>query len=37
MVGNVGAAPDALDDVVENVTLSKYIVPPLPRENRVDA
>ena len=31
MVENVGAARDALDDVVENVTLSKYIVPPLPK------
>ena len=31
MVDNVGAARDALDDVVENVTLSKYIVPPLPK------
>ena len=31
MVENVGAASDALDDVVENVTLSKYIVPPLPK------
>ena len=31
MVANVGAAPDALDDVVENVTLTKYIVPPLPK------
>ena len=31
MVENVGAAPDALADVVENVTLSKYTVPPLPK------
>ena len=31
MVENVGAAPDALDDVVKNVTLSKYTVPPLPK------
>ena len=31
MVENVGAASDALDDVVENVTLSKYVVPPLPK------
>ena len=31
MVENVGAARDALGDVVENITLSKYIVPPLPK------
>ncbi len=31
MVENVGAAPDALGDVVENVTLSKYTVRPLPK------
>jgi hypothetical protein len=31
MVENVGAARDALGDVVENVTLSKHIVPPLPK------
>lgn len=31
MIENVGAASDALDDVVENVTLSKYTVPPLPK------
>ncbi len=31
MVENIGAAPDALGDVVENVTLSKYTVPPLPK------
>ena len=31
MVKNVGAARDALGDVVENITLSSYIVPPLPR------
>ena len=31
MVENVGAARDALDDVVKNVTLSKYTVPPLPK------
>ena len=31
MIETVGAAPDALDDVVENVTLSKYTVPPLPK------
>jgi hypothetical protein len=31
MVENVGAVSDALDDVVENVTLSKYTVPPLPK------
>ena len=31
MVENVGAARDALGDVVENITLSKYKVPPLPK------
>ncbi len=31
MVENVGAARDALGDVVENMTLSKYTVPPLPK------
>ena len=31
MVENVGAARDALADVVENITLSKYKVPPLPK------
>ena len=31
MVESVGAAPDALGDVVKNVTLSKYTVPPLPQ------
>ena len=31
MVENVGAAPDALADVVKNLTLSKYTVPPLPK------
>ena len=31
MVENVGAARDALGDVVENITLSSYVVPPLPR------
>ena len=31
MIETVGAAPDALDEVVENVTLSKYTVPPLPK------
>ena len=31
MVENVGAARDALGDVVENITLSSYIVPPLPK------
>ncbi len=31
MVKHVGAARDALGDVVENITLSKYIVPPLPK------
>ena len=31
MVENVGAARDALGDVVENITLSKYTVPPLPK------
>lgn len=31
MVENVGAARDALGDVVENITLSNYIVPPLPK------
>ena len=31
MVEHVGAARDALGDVVENITLSSYIVPPLPR------
>ena len=30
MVENVGAARDALSDVVENITLSSYVVPPLP-------
>ena len=31
MVENVGAARDALGDVVENITLSSYVVPPLPK------
>ncbi|MDE0466061.1 MAG: DUF4159 domain-containing protein [Candidatus Poribacteria bacterium] len=31
MVDNVGAARDALGDVVENITLSSYVVPPLPK------
>ena len=31
MVENVGAARDALSDVVENITLSSYVVPPLPK------
>ena len=31
MVENVGAARDALGDVVENITLSKYKVRPLPK------
>ena len=31
MVENVGAARDALGDVVENITLSKYKVLPLPK------
>ena len=31
MVENVGAARDPLGDVVENITLSSYVVPPLPR------
>ncbi len=31
MVENVGAARDALGDVVENITLSRYVVPPLPK------
>lgn len=31
MVENVGAARDALVDVVENITLSSYVVPPLPK------
>ena len=31
MVEHVGAASDALGDVVKNVTLSKYTVPPLPK------
>ena len=31
MVENVGTARDALGDVVENITLSSYIVPPLPK------
>ena len=31
MVENVGAAGDALGDVVENITLSSYVVPPLPK------
>ena len=31
MVDHVGAVRDALDDVVENVTLSTHIVPPLPK------
>ena len=31
MVENVGAVRDALGDVVENITLSSYVVPPLPR------
>ena len=31
MVENVGAARDALGDVVENITLSNYVVPPLPK------
>ena len=31
MVENVGAARDALGAVVENITLSSYVVPPLPK------
>ena len=31
MVENVGAARDALGDVVENITLSSHVVPPLPK------
>jgi len=31
MVENVGAAREALDDVVENITLSRHKVPPLPK------
>ena len=31
MVENVGAARDALGDVVENITLGNVEVPPLPR------
>ena len=31
MVENVGAARDALGDVVENITLSSYVVPLLPK------
>ena len=31
MVENVGAARDALGDVFENITLSSYVVPPLPK------
>ena len=31
MVENVGAAGDGLSDVVENITLSSYVVPPLPK------
>ena len=31
MVKNVGAAREALGDVVENITLSSYVVPPLPK------
>ena len=31
MVENVGTTHDALGDVVENITLSSYIVPPLPK------
>ena len=31
MVENVGAARDALSDVVENITLSSYVVPSLPK------
>ena len=31
MVENVGAARDALGDVIENITLSKYKAPPLPK------
>ena len=31
MVENVGAAGDVLGDVVENITLSSYVVPPLPK------
>ena len=31
MVENVGAVRDALGDVVENMTLSSYVVPPLPK------
>ncbi len=31
MVDNVGAARDALDDVVENIILSKHTVLPLPK------
>ena len=31
MVDNVGTARDALGDVVENITLSSYVVPPLPK------
>ena len=31
MVENVGAARDGLSDVVENITLSSYVVPPLPK------
>ena len=31
MVEHVGAARDALGDVVENIMLSSYVVPPLPK------
>lgn len=31
MVKHVGTTHDALGDVVENITLSSYIVPPLPK------
>ena len=31
MVKHVGAARDALGDIVENITLSSYVVPPLPK------